>query len=587
MQQLPENAISPIPSDAAAPAPFAAPWREAPRTTLLAALALALYLSPLLLLGRDARFLIFDNLDHHPAHMKALIESGTLFAPASAIVPNMMNGLPRGAFATDLSYVPILYWLLGPFGALATNQLLKRLVAFFGLWLLLRSRVVRDATEAPLAVGAALCFALLPFPPAYAMNMELLPLLSWALLEIRARRGGWAAWAIVVASPFCASLIVSLMFLLLVAGAAWLFDAIRTRRPNWRLALAAAVIGALSLLVEHRLVETSIVAKSFEPHRAERAMSFESVSFGEAVYRSAINAVKGHRTTPSLQRWFVGAAVAMALGIMLWRRKPCWPLLATLAACGAISVWLGFWKWEGWLPLKERVELLRTFNWSRFHYLHPMLWHVAFAQSLLLAWRELPRPWRTALPSALLALQVGYCVWSSDELAERRAGNPGFRAFYSPELFEEIRDFIGRDQATYRVASLGIETALPQFSGFHTLDSYQYLYPLEWKRKFEAIIARELAKDPAMEEWFSQNRCYVLSNEVRTKLPREKWFLVDKSLDFEVADLGFDAEAFKALGGEYLLSAARIGNADALGLDLLKTFERADSPWRVRLYRAR
>jgi hypothetical protein len=50
--------------------------------------------------------------------------------------------------------------------------------------------------------------------------------------------------------------------------------------------------------------------------------------------------------------------------------------------------------------------------------------------------------------------------------------------------------------------------------------------------------------------------------------------------------LSIDAEAFKDMGGDYIISAAYIANADSCGLSLLcqEPFETEDSYYRLYLY---
>lgn len=97
-----------------------------------------LYLSPLYILGQDAHVLILDNVDGAVASLKILAESDLIFGPMDSVVPQIMNGLPRNTFGTEFNLQVWLYHFLPPFTAYVANLTLIHLVAFWGMWLLLK-----------------------------------------------------------------------------------------------------------------------------------------------------------------------------------------------------------------------------------------------------------------------------------------------------------------------------------------------------------------------------------------------------------------------------------------------------------------
>ena len=69
----------------------------------LAFFLLILYVSPLFILGENAHIRIHDNLDSNIAWYKVLKNSGQLFGDIYAVIPQIINGLPRNAFGTELA----------------------------------------------------------------------------------------------------------------------------------------------------------------------------------------------------------------------------------------------------------------------------------------------------------------------------------------------------------------------------------------------------------------------------------------------------------------------------------------------------
>ena len=95
------------------------------------------------------------------------------------------------------------------------------------------------------------------------------------------------------------------------------------------------------------------------------------------------------------------------------------------------------------------------------------------------------------------------------------------------------------------------------------------------------MIAPELAKSEYLTGYFDDwgNRCYLFSAEC------PGYYTIEKG-GFYFADYSLDVEALRQLGGNYLLSAAYIANAQNQGLMLLREepFETKDSYYRIYIY---
>lgn len=53
---------------------------------------------------------------------------------------------------------------------------------------------------------------------------------------------------------------------------------------------------------------------------------------------------------------------------------------------------------------------------------------------------------------------------------------------------EEIKDYIGKPQSSYRVGSIGLHPSVSQESGFYTVDGYVNSYPLAYKGLSEKLL---------------------------------------------------------------------------------------------------
>ncbi len=214
---------------------------------------------------------------------------------------------------------------------------------------------------------------------------------------------------------------------------------------------------------------------------------------------------------------------------------------------------------------------------QRLSWLQPAAWTLVFAAALaviceafrggrLVAW-------------GLVAMQLFVVISAGQH--EHQEPRLTFAEFFSPGLFGDIRDFIGRSQASYRVACLGLYPAIALYNGFYTADGYWVNYPLEYKHRFRRVIAQELAKDSKLAVYFDEwgSRCYLFSAELG-----QRYLNTKDSRRRRIEHLDIDTAALAELGTQYILSAVEIGNASELGLKLEKTFVREDSPWQIFLY---
>jgi hypothetical protein len=157
--------------------------------------------------------------------------------------------------------------------------------------------------------------------------------------------------------------------------------------------------------------------------------------------------------------------------------------------------------------------------------------------------------------------------------------NITYRQFYSTNLFEKIRDFIGLPQEDYHVVSIGIYPSIAQYNGFYTLDGYQSMYPLAYKQKFRTIIAPELKKSQALKAYFDDwgSRCYIYTSELPS-------FTMTKNLGRSIRHLDLDTKALRDLGGNYIFSAVEILNFKENHLKFLGLFADKSSVWKIYLY---
>jgi hypothetical protein len=539
---------------------------------------LALYLAPLVLMGQDAYVLIHDNLDSNVLWYRILAGSGLIFAPNEAIIPNLLGGVPRSAFGSEWNLQLWLYVLLEPFTAYLVNQALMRLAAFAGMFLLLRGHVLRgeDDRTPVLAVGCALCFALLPFWPSGGLSIAGQPLALHAFLNIR--RGGARAadWAVVALLPFYSYLVVASFFFLLVLGVFAVGDSLRARRLNAPFFAALALHGVLLLGVEYRLLLSTLSGASFVSHRIEFVPALKAG--GEALAAFGKILLDGQYHAASLHVPVIATAVLVATLLSLRRRETLRPLAACVLGVLGIAAFYGLWQWEGFAAGRAALSLGVGFNADRFYTLLPVLSVVTFALALrIISNRSGRGRW---FAGAFLALQIGVLFLHSDFVEERLHHGISFRAFFARAQFAAIEKEIGLPQESYRVASVGLHPSIAQYSGFHTVDGYFPNYPLSHKHALRSVMRHELAKAPALARYYDEwgSRAYVFSSELGRN------YLNSGSDPTPIRDLQLDPRALAALDVRFVLAAAEIAFPERSGLVPRRAFRHEDSAWHVYLY---
>ena len=161
---------------------------------------------------------------------------------------------------------------------------------------------------------------------------------------------------------------------------------------------------------------------------------------------------------------------------------------------------------------------------------------------------------------------------------------PPFKEYMASDQFEEIKSFIKEDPKNYRVACIGMNPSILQYNGFYTLDGLQSVYDLNYKNKFREIFANELEKDEEIKQYFDGwgNRCYIFSYMLG------KDWISSGAKEIEITPIiDINVDAFKNLGGKYLMSPFLFNFKDSENIQLIKVFSQPDSYWNIHLYQVK
>jgi hypothetical protein len=546
------------------------------RLIIFALLIIALYLSPLFILQENAHIRVHDNLDSNLAWYKVLARSGQMFGDVNAVIPQIINGVPRNTFGTEYSIIVWLYVWFPTMIAYGISQALTRVVAFFGMYLLLKKHFLPGKKWIFLQIGTSLAFALTPFWPSGMLCTLGMPLALWAFLNIRNGEGEKKDYLVLTLLPFYAGIVLGFFFFLSAMGLLWMVDVMRGKGWNLRFFLSIAYMTIIFMLVEYRLVYSFLFSKELNS-RDEYFHAY--LPFWRAVRLTFKNYVIGHTHVLTIHGLFILPITLIALYFVYskkqWKQEKLFVFLFGLNFL--LSLWYAFWFYEGWLPVTKIFHFMNTFNFARYHFLRPMVIYAAFALALKIITLQGHSWAKTAKCFAILQIIV-LCLYNDEIIYQQK---PTVKEFYAEELFANIKEHIGQEQKDYRVASIGIHPAIAQYNGFYTLDTYNNFYPLTYKHKFRKIIEKELEKNKTIRTYFDQwgGRCYIFTAQLG------KRYMIKKDSKRKLNNLQLNTSVFKEMGGQYIFSAIPIKNSEKIQLTLDKVFESKSSAWKIYLYK--
>ncbi len=545
---------------------------------ILACLVIIAYLMPYYILGEDTHIRVHDNLDSNIVWYKLLADSGMIFSSPNALIPQIINGLPRSALQSAFDGVVWLYVLFEPFTAYTISQTIMRFVAFFGMFLLLKSHVIKEDKQRVITVGVALGFALLPFWPSGALSIAGLPLALHIFLTIR--QAGKSTpkryFVYLFLMTFFSSFILTFLFFLGLMGIIWLIDWIKEKQFNLIFFSSIAGMTSIYLIKNYMLIYSMFVDSNFVSHRDEMDLGYNDFSGTWDLFLK--NFTESHTHVLDLHDELIFPVVIIALVIALIKKMNIIPMLSLLVLNIAFTAVYALWYWEGSRILKDNLMIFNTFNFSRIHFLKPLIWYILFALALFIIWKSF-----RISRLIIIALLIGQCYIlfiETEEIKYAEFNTPTFKEFYATELFSNIENYIGKDQEDYRVVSTAMHPTIAQYNGFYTLDTYNNTIPLEYKHDFRKIIAPELNKNKQLENYFDTwgSRLYMYVDKLGER------YVFTKNSEQTIENLNINTEALKNLGGEYVLSGLPIENHEETGLKFEKTFEHPDTNWKIYLY---
>jgi hypothetical protein len=536
--------------------------------------------------GDNSYGTIKDSLDSWLPLTKIVAESGKIFAPNNTFIYNVMNGVPRQSFISELNLSVWLFYFFKPFIAFAIGKSLVHLMAWLGMYKLCIDYLSKD-NHIISGLTAAL-FSMLLFWEMGWFNVTGIPLVVWAFLNLRNNVNLKASYWALIIIPFYSIIFLTYVYFFPLIGIVMISDFIKRKRISKHFIYGVIVFGLTLCFVEYRLLESIIIKNNYPPSNRDVFMAYNS-SFLNSLQLSINGFLYGnYNAAPAFQFPFIMPIVTIGFFISLSNIKSnknyIWLFILLLITC----IWYGYYNWEIANRLKDKIIFLKISNFIRFFWLAAPIWYMLFAMALKRIWFIVLKNKNKTIYikgfyvfiALVFLVQTEILFNNSEYNRGKHSEKIGFRAFYSEDLFKEIRDYIKTPPSKYRVVCFGFYPGIAQFNGFHTLDAYLSIYPLSYKLAFRKVISKELDKSADLKSFYDDwgNKVFLFSSELGKELT------YTKNQNKVVNNLEIDTHQLRNMGCNYIFSSVEIRNYQQLNLSLLKTFEKDNSPWKIFIY---
>lgn len=541
--------------------------------------------------GRDTVVMIHDNLDSSLSTYELLAQNNALLSLRNVPVDGMLGGVANYSLGGIWIY-RIIRSLFGGFASYQILIVLERLVAFAGMfWLTWKFLIPHHADKLAISAVMAVAFGTLPFWPFAGLSVAGLPWATGIIWDGLTRRVKWYHIVGLFFLSLSSVLVLSWLFFIPIAIVALLVlhfwgrsgrfhgePDLRSMRTAWiYLGLFIAFLAAT------RWIELVGALFQGEPTvRVEFPKDYRA-GLGSALRRWVSFLLHGQYHAHSLH-YIVFPLAFVGFGAAIGRTRRIPVLVSVIGALlVAIAGVYGLYHWSGVALLERLVPPLQQLNWSRFHWLVPLLWWSLAALALAEIASSHRRIFMIALVGTLV-FQAGLNTLYSDPVAGARQGDPTFRQFFAEELFDEVRaDMDARDPDALAVA-VGMHPSVLQYNEIHTLDGYLSVAPLSRKHLWIEILKNELTKSDQLADYVhATGRLYLYSSEL-TEQSGSVSPQVYKWKEFAIHDLDVSTEVLARHGVRFIVSALPIGNANDLQLELVESYTADNSAWDIWLY---
>ena len=534
-----------------------------------------LYFSPYLINGQDSYIMPHDNLDQ--CNMIGIYD-GTFngsFFPSEEMEEYNLPGIQPIFRIVRLSFDKLFFHTFGYFWGFVVNELIYRILAFIGMFLLMKR--IKNILQFPdiLLILLAFSFASLPFWPQGNASVAGIPLLVVALHNLYLNKHYILSFLFILFFGFYSSLILSGIFIgiIIIISFSFLLMKGKLNLPLF--------FGALSLLVCWIISHYGLFWHQFVeqiPNSRSEYIVFTGGfdRFLNEMFKLFLN---GQYHAHSKHKFIILPSLVF-ISIFYFRhfRFKKWFLLG-LGYLFFSAITYGLWYFT---PISEYYTSMDFgFKWSRFFFINPPVWYVLWGIALIYFFNVFKNnKIGMFIISFLLFLQIGYN--SSRYTLRAYTFKPTFREFFSEQQFDEIEEELMLDKNHLRIGCIGFFPSVANYNGFKTLGAYIGIYPLDFKQKLYKIIKGELDQNRHIEKYFLRHgfRVYLFDDKIAKRYGDQEY--IKKNIPEITCEL--DIEEIKKFGVTHIFSVSKITNNEEKNLRLVYISDKPKYLYRLYVY---
>ena len=580
------------------------------------------YFSPFFVLGKNVFINSHDNLDS--INMLGIFDGefkGSLLPSDKA--PNYaLPSVDQKFMVRDISIEKLLFYLFGFFNGYVLNEIIIRLVAFLGMFYLVK--IIQGAKPFPeiFQILIAISFASIPFRTLASLTIPGLPMLAVSFINLYSSTNKLRSYTYIIIFGFYSSFVLVGFFVGLIIITTFIYLLLNKKLNKW--VFGAAGLLLLSYLISHYNLFLNMLFQDLETNRSIRSALYLAKNtnafeqFLSILYNNHYHATTNH-----------GLIIFPSIYVLLFenfrksKQKKLIVILLSFILLSAVLVGLSFYT-----NFIKIIGPTGGFTWNRFYFINPLIWYTLWAIVLIETYNSYKVNTKflfsmlfvsfiygiKVFPNTLLIffitiLIIGFYINQKFQFSIKKnslflslllimqillntynytyvayTAKPSFKDFFSRTQFDDIINTLQLDKNNIRVGCIGFFPSVANFNGIKTLGAYENIYPMEFKNKFYKIIKDEITKNDYLYNYFTKwgNRAYLFDNEIG-KTYYDQQFKIKKHFPEITCDL--NTSLMKELGTTHIFSTSKIKNNQEKNLDLLYTSNNPDFFYRMYVYK--
>lgn len=518
-----------------------------------------------------------DEFDGNFTSRHLVIKSGNFFNPdPNAVVHGSMNGLPRAVFVRYTESVALSMYLFGSLTGYAVVFVLFRMLAFLGMYLYGKDYIKYAKEQPEIFLILCLCFACLPYNTSYGLSICGIPLVFWAILNIKNGIKLKRSFSTLILFALGSNLVLSGVHLCFLFGIMLVWFWFKDRKFNYRILMAIFLTSTVYVLSEYMMFYNHLFNKTYHSSRSgfERELGLNIKGVIGVTFKNIFDGE--FNTANYLGILFI--PFFAYYGYVVFNRKDVPEsgmslMLFLLMFCGFMAALLD---WSQMSFFYKSFPLANVFNFKRFISLVPGLFFIVLLA--VLSYLVFISGKVNKMMTIISLIVFFTFIWRGNIARNRSsfecngvsidADAPNtFSQFFNTDIYRQIKQEIGKDTIG-NVINYCLMPSACKYSGINVLDDYQGDYPLEYKKQFRKIIENEIEKSEEIKSVFDEwgSKCYLYSKRSITgNFENKNGFAFDPDLDI-------NTDQIKKMNGSYILSGVIIGNAKILNLQVQKVF---------------